>query len=144
MNVYQINSENAKSVALLMHRIKPEWWPAFEDAYGQLTDIHETIKTVGWYMGEDSERPKGWILCRELVGYRALEMECSGFDDDGKFKLEHKLGSLFQTAERYAKSKGYLTFRFIDPENAAAVLTPFPIFVTRNRTERQPNRSMLS
>lgn len=111
MNVYQINSENAKSVALLMHRIKPEWWPAFEDAYGQLTDINETIKTIGWYMGEDSERPKGWILCRELVGYRALEMECSGFDDDGKFKLEHKLGSLFQTAEGYAKSKGYLTFR---------------------------------
>ncbi len=111
MNVYQINSENAKSVARLMHRIKPEWWPAFEDAYGQLTDIDQTIKTVGWYMGENSEQPKGWILCRELVGYRALELECSGFDDNGACKLEHKLGDLFQIAERYAKNKGYLTFR---------------------------------
>ena len=111
MNVYQINSENAKSVARLMHRIKPEWWPALEDAYGQLTDIDQTIKTVGWYMGENSEQPKGWILCRELVGYRALELECSGFDDNGACKLEHKLGDLFQIAERYAKNKGYLTFR---------------------------------
>lgn len=50
-------------------------------------------------------------MCRELVGYRALELECSGFDDRGTFKLEHKLGDLFRTAEEYAREKGYLTFR---------------------------------
>lgn len=32
---------------------------------------------------------RGWILCRELVGYWALELECSGFNDDGEFKLDH-------------------------------------------------------
>lgn len=111
MNVYRLTEQSAGSVAALMHRIKPEWWPTFEDAYGQLTDIGETIRTVGWYLGEDRETPKGWILCRELLGYRALELECSGFDDNGFFKLEHKLGELFRAAEEYARGKGYLTFR---------------------------------
>ncbi|MBQ8278268.1 MAG: hypothetical protein IJZ23_00325 [Roseburia sp.] len=111
MKVYELNKENANKVATLMHTMKPEWWPTFEEAYGQLTNIDESIKTVGWYLGEDSETPKGWILCRELLCYRALELECSGFDDNGEFKLEHKLGELFEVAEEYAKSKGYLTFR---------------------------------
>lgn len=111
MNVYRLNGNNAESVAALMHRIKPEWWPTYQEAYGQLTDIDQTIKTVGWYLGEDAETPKGWILCRELVGYRALELECSGFDDQGTFKLEHKLGELFRVAEVYAREKKYLTFR---------------------------------
>lgn len=111
MQVFELTKENANQVANLMHRMKPEWWTTFEEAYGQLTDIDESIKTVGWYLGEDSENPKGWILCRELLNYRALELECSGFDDNGEFKLEHKLGELFEVAEAYAKSKGYLTFR---------------------------------
>lgn len=51
------------------------------------------------------------ILCRELIGYRALELECSGFDDNGEFKLEHKLGELIREVESYARRKGYLTFR---------------------------------
>ncbi|MBP7509726.1 MAG: hypothetical protein KA807_18075 [Prolixibacteraceae bacterium] len=50
-------------------------------------------------------------MCRELVGYRAIDLECSGFDDNGTFKLEHKLGQLFQVAQEYARKKGYLTFR---------------------------------
>lgn len=111
MKVYELNEESAGVVAELMHRIKPEWWPTFREAYGQLADIDQTIKTVGWYLGEDAGAPKGWILCRELVGYRALEVECSGFDDHGVFKLEHKLDELFLVAEAYAREKGYLTFR---------------------------------
>ncbi len=111
MKVYELNEESAGVVAELMHRIKPEWWPTVREAYGQLTDIDQTIKTVGWYLGENAGAPKGWILCRELVGYRALEVECSGFDDHGVFKLEHKLDELFLVAEAYAREKGYLTFR---------------------------------
>lgn len=111
LKIYQLDKENARNVAVLMHRLKAEWWSTVEDAYNQLTEIDESIKTVGWYLGEDSKNPRGWILCRELVGYRALELECSGFDDDGVFKLEHKLGELFKIAEEYAKSRGYLTFR---------------------------------
>lgn len=93
-----------------MCTVKPDWWD-FDGAFAQLSDINESIKTVGWYLGEDAAHPQGWILCRELVCYRALELECSGFNDNGVFKLEHKLGALLDTAAQYAREKGYLTFR---------------------------------
>lgn len=110
MKVYELTAKAIPALANMMCTLKPDWWD-YEGAYGQLSNIDESIKTIGWYLGEDEETPKGWILCRELVGYRALDLECSGFDDNGVFKLEHKLGDLFDTAESYAKSKGYLTFR---------------------------------
>lgn len=110
MAIFNLTAERIPSVAQLMCKIKPEWWD-YDGAYGQLSDINESIKTVGWYLGDDAEHPKGWILCRELVGYRAIELECSGFDDNGVFKLEHKLGELIDTAAQYAKERGYLTFR---------------------------------
>lgn len=111
MRIYQLDDQNASHVARLMTNIRPQWWPSYEDAYGQLTEIGESIGTIGWYMGDDAERPKGWILCRELRGYRAIELECSGYDDNGVFKLEHKLGDLFDAAVAYAKDKGYMTFK---------------------------------
>lgn len=110
MNVYELTPATIPAVAHLMCTIKPDWWD-YDGAYGQLSNIDETIKTVGWYLGEDIDHPKGWILCRELIGYRALDLECSGFDDNGSFKLEHKLGQLFDVAEKYAREKGYLTFK---------------------------------
>ena len=110
MKVFELTSEAMPKVAKMMCSLKPEWWD-YDAAYGQLSDINESIKTVGWYLGEDEDRPKGWILCRELINYRALELECSGFDDNGEFKLEHKLGELFEVAEKYARENGYLTFR---------------------------------
>ncbi len=30
-------------------------------------------------------------------------LECSGFNDNGSFKLEYKLGELFDAAEKYAR-----------------------------------------
>ncbi len=110
MNVYELTPAAIPAVANLMSTIKPDWWD-YDGAYEQLSNINETIKTVGWYLGEDIEHPQGWILCREFVGYRALDIECSGFNDNGSFKLEHKLGELFEVAEEYARSKGYMTFR---------------------------------
>lgn len=110
MNFFTLDSEHIPLVAQLMCTIKPEWWD-YSGALGQLSDINESIKTVGWYLGDDAEHPKGWVLCRELVGYRAIELECSGFDDNGVFKLEHKLSDLIDIAAQYAKEKGYLTFR---------------------------------
>lgn len=110
MQVFMMTPDNIPFIANLMQMIKPDWWD-FDGAFGQLSDINETIKTVGWYLGEDADHPKGWILCRELVGYRAIDLECSGFDDNGVFKLEHKLGQLFDVATKYAQEKGYLTFR---------------------------------
>ena len=111
MKVIELNRENAKPVARLMHQLKPEWWPAFEDAYGQLTNINESIGTVGWYLADDIGAPVGWALFRELKCYLSLELECSGFNDQGVFKLEHKLKDLFDQAGEYAKAKGYTTLR---------------------------------
>ncbi len=110
MKVFEMTSEAIPKIARLMCTIKPDWWD-YEGAFSQLSGVEDTIRTVGWYLGEDENTPKGWILCRELIGYRALELECSGFDDNGEFKLEHKLGELICAAESYARSKGYLTFR---------------------------------
>jgi len=110
MQIFKIEPSNVSAIANLMQTIKPDWWD-YEGALGQLSDINESIKTVGWYLGENAANPKGWILCRELVGYRAIELECSGFNDNGIFKMEHKLGELFDIATKYAQEKGYLTFR---------------------------------
>ena len=110
MKVFEMKSEAIPKIARLMCTIKPDWWD-YEGAFSQLSGVEDTIHTIGWYLGEDENTPKGWILCRELIGYRALELECSGFDDNGEFELEHKLGELIREAERYARSKGYLTFR---------------------------------
>lgn len=78
MKVSALDHRNAKEVAELMHRIKPDWWPSAADAYGQLTDLSETIGTIGWVLEDDSGRPVGWTLFRELKGYLTLELECSG------------------------------------------------------------------
>lgn len=110
MAIFLLAPERVPLVAHLMCTIKPDWWD-YKGALGQLGDINESIKTVGWYLGDDAEHPKGWILCRELVCFRAIELECSGFDDNGIFKLEHKLTELIDVAAKYAKEKGYLTFR---------------------------------
>ena len=110
MQVFRLTESAIAPLAEMMSSLKPEWWD-YDGAYGQLSNIDESIKTVGWYCGEDGAHPTGWILCRELIGYRALELECSGYNDNGVFKLEHKLGPLMDAAEAYAKEKGYLTFR---------------------------------
>ena len=110
MEVHKITPEAIPAIASMMSTLKPDWWD-YQGAVSQLSDINEVIKTVGWYLTEESGKVKGFILCRELLGYRALELECSGYDVNGVFKLEHKLGSLLAEAESYAKEQGYLTFR---------------------------------
>lgn len=111
MKTVKLDNENAKGVAALMHAIKPEWWPDIEDAYGQLTDINESIGTVGWFLEDDNGTPVGWTLFRKLKGYLALELECCGFNDNGVFKLEHKLRDLLDRASEYARSKGYTALK---------------------------------
>ena len=111
MKVSALDHRNAKEVAELMHRIKPDWWPSAADAYGQLTDLSETIGTIGWVLEDDSGRPVGWTLFRELKGYLTLELECSGYDDHGVFKLEHKLKDLLDTAVAYAGAQGFTALR---------------------------------
>ena len=111
MNIVELNKENAVAVAKLMHEMKSEWWSTYEEAYGQLTDINESIGTIGWFLADENEKPMGWTLFRELKCYLSLELECSGFNDNGVFKLEHKLKDLFDKAAEYAKTKGYTSLR---------------------------------
>ena len=111
MNIVELNKENAVEVAKLMHEMKPDWWTTYEEAYGQLTDIDESIGTIGWFLADENGNPIGWTLFRELKCYLSLELECSGFNDNGVFKLEHKLKDLFDKATEYAKSKGYTSLR---------------------------------
>ena len=110
MDIYKLTPHAVPALAKMMSTLKPEWWD-YEGAYGQLSNIDESIKTIGWYCTDDTGNPNGWILCRELLCYNALELECSGYNDGGVFKLEHKLEPLMDAAEKYAKEKGYLTFR---------------------------------
>lgn len=110
MDIYRLAPDAIPALASMMSTLKPDWWD-YEGAFGQLSNIDESIKTVGWYCGEDATHPTIWILCRELLNDRALELECSGFNDNGVFKLEHKLGELFDTAEAYARQRGCLAFR---------------------------------
>ncbi len=110
MKIYKFNENNITTVARFMSEIRPEWWD-YEGAFNQLSDIEETIGTIGWFMGNDESHPKGWVLCRELKAYRSIELECCGYDDNGTFALEHKLKDLFDTVCEYARGKGYLTFR---------------------------------
>lgn len=111
MRIVELDRENSKEVAMLMHEIKSEWWPTYEDAYGQLTNIEDSIGTIGWLLADDNEKVVGWTLFRELKGYKTLELECSGYNDHGVFKLEHKLKDLFDKASEYAKSKGCTTLK---------------------------------
>ena len=110
MEIYLLNKNNMPAVAKFMSTIRPVWWD-YEGALGQLGNIDEAIETVGWFIGENEKQPKGWVLCRELKLYKSIELECCGYDDNGNFALEHKLGELFDVICEYAKHKGYLAFR---------------------------------
>lgn len=110
MAVYSMTERSMPALARLMSTIKPDWWD-YEGALGQLSNIDVCIRTIGWYTGEDEAHPRGWVLCRELIDYRTLELECCGYDDYGTFCLEHKLGELIGMAEQYARAKGYATLR---------------------------------
>lgn len=49
-----------------MHEMKPEGWRTYEDAYGKLSDIEESIGTIGWHLEDDDGMPVGWTLFREM------------------------------------------------------------------------------
>ena len=110
MKIYKLDENNIPTVAKFMCTIRPIWWD-YNGALGQLSNVEEMIDTVGWFLGENEASPKGWVLCRELKAYKAIELECCGYDDNGNFALEHKLGALFEVICKYAIDKGYLTFR---------------------------------
>ncbi|WP_459477026.1 hypothetical protein [Clostridium saccharoperbutylacetonicum] len=66
MEIFKLTKERIPAVAQLMCTIKPDWWD-YEGAFGQLSDINETIKTVGWYLGEDERHPKVGYFAGSLL-----------------------------------------------------------------------------
>lgn len=112
MNVYDLTADSIPRVARLMARIKPDWWD-YEGAYGQLSDIRSTTYNVGWFMGEDAQRPSGWLLCADYACYSCLSIECLGYDENGKFVMEHQIKPLLEAAERYARGKGYRMLKYM-------------------------------
>ncbi|MPM47694.1 hypothetical protein SDC9_94407 [bioreactor metagenome] len=110
MIIDKLNYRNYQDAAKLMNRLKPEWW-SVQSAERQLRHVSESIKTIGWIMYDDCRQPLGWFLCRELIGYSTLELECSGYDDHGIFSLNEQLLPLFEHAIEYARMKGCRWFR---------------------------------
>lgn len=105
MNIYKLDKTNMPAVAELMARIKPEWWDV-EGAVNQLSS------GIGWYFGCNENKPKGWLLCKDLRHYRTVEIECLGYDDNGSCKIGEELQPLIESAEQWAREKKYAVMRF--------------------------------
>ena len=95
-----------------MSTIKPDWWD-FQGASQQLRDEKLLARLVGWYLGEDAESPKGWLLCAEFPGYRYLSIENLGYDAGGTFVMEEPLEPLLRQAEEHARGKGYRNLKYV-------------------------------
>jgi len=78
-----------------------------------LQDEKLLARLVGWYLGEDAESPKGWLLCAEFPGYRYLSIENLGYDAGGTFVMEEPLEPLLRQAEEHAKEKGYRNLKYV-------------------------------
>ncbi len=112
MKTYSLEKNNISYVAKLMAHIKPDWWD-YESGVEQLSDISNSAKNIGWFLGEDEQHPKGWILCTEYKGYSCLSIECLGYDENGRFVMEQQLQPLIEKAEKYARNKGFRIMRYI-------------------------------
>lgn len=112
MNIYEIKKSSACYVAELMSKIKPEWWN-YDEALQQLQDVNMLAELQGWYIGDNEDKPCGWILCAGFAGYSYMTIECLGFNSKGEFVMEEQLAPLIVKAETYAKSKGYRNIKYI-------------------------------
>lgn len=112
MNIYTMQTGNISRIAVLMSTIKPDWWD-YQGASQQLQDEKLLARLVGWYLGEDAESPKGWLLCAEFPGYRYLSIENLGYDAGGTFVMEEPLEPLLRQAEEHARRKGYRNLKYV-------------------------------
>ncbi len=106
MNVCELNQSTIRSVANLMAKLKPEFWN-LEGAIAQLSS------GIGWYIESDGGGAEGWLLCRLYRGYKTVEIETLGYDDDGRFKVGAELQPLVEKCERWANEQGAVNSRFV-------------------------------
>jgi hypothetical protein len=112
MEIFKLTEDNIPNVAKFMAYIKPNWWD-YEGGVKQLSDIRNTVDNVGWFMGDDEQHPRGWLLCAEYACYSCLSIECLGYDENGKFVMEQQLQPLLEKAEQYAREKGFRILKYM-------------------------------
>ena len=112
MEIFQLSDKNISAVANLMSTIKPDWWD-YQAAFSYLSKICTADDTIGWFMGEDEQKPKGFLFCIDSMAYSCLSFESWGFDDNGNFVVGHQLKPLFCMAEEYARNSGRHMLRLI-------------------------------
>ena len=110
MEIFTLNSNNMLNVAEFMAALKPDWWSA-QGAFAQLSGGVPT--NVGWFLGEDENTPRGWLLCTEFPSYSYLNIECLGFDDAGHFTAGNQLKPLLEKAEKYARDADFRLLRYV-------------------------------
>lgn len=54
----------------------------------------------------------GWLFCKNLRGYKTLEIECLGYDDNGEYKIGEELTVLVEESEKWAIENEYKNLRF--------------------------------
>ena len=106
MQIYEITTDSAPTVAKMMARLVPEWW-SYDSALKQITSADK----IGWYMGEDAETAKDYICVKEIREYSCAELENFGYDDNGEYTAGDDLAILHDKAEHYALEKGFRMIR---------------------------------
>lgn len=93
-------------VSCLMSRIKPSWWPTPQEAANQLQ------AGMGWYI-KDNLGPTAWILCRYHPQYKIMEINCTGYDNNGELDVGAPLTPLMNKCEEWGRDNGAASISYI-------------------------------
>ncbi len=116
MNAVVIEPAVMLSVAEMMARIKPEWWPSVDDALEQLR-----VDTHGWYLAAPNGQAVGWLSCILLAGYRSVEIDVMGYDDHGRLYVGPPLEPLLAACEKWAGAQGAAGVRFLTGSHGMSI-----------------------
>ena len=105
MDVNRIEEHDLHKVSELMARIKPEWWTT-ESALAQLSGC------LVWAAGDTPHRLMAWVACRDLAGYRTLEIDTMGSDVDGKMVIGPALKPVLEACVSWSQQQGYANVRY--------------------------------
>ncbi|MBI9046431.1 MAG: hypothetical protein JEZ06_18215 [Anaerolineaceae bacterium] len=105
-SVVDLDEQTILSVALLMSRLKPEWW--------QVDTAREQLqKVTGWVLLGADELPIGWMTYQTLPLYNTIEIETIGYDQHGKFIVGEMLTPLLEECINFAAKNNISNIRFI-------------------------------
>lgn len=105
MEIREIAPE-VQGVGSFMSRIKPEWWPTPDTAVTQLQG------GTGWFASENQE-PTAWLLCKYHPNYKIVEIDCMGYDNQGRLDVGPPLAPLVQRCQEWSKENGAVNIAYI-------------------------------